>query len=375
MKRKNITLGGAAAGVVAGVVGLAVLAAPAGAGTAPSLPKVSPSDLVQSVLTAKHQPFGGTVEIHNGLGLPAVPGLPPQATAGSSTLRVWSDGADRSRLAVPNGSAEETIVNDGKVTWDWNSGNGTVTKTDHAAEKPATGQKRPGVTKPQQDPATMAKDLIGQLQKTSDVSVDGTSTVAGRPAYDLVLTPKPNEKTLLREVRVSVDSATRMPLQVSVLANGSPDPALQVGFSKLTVGPQDQSLFTFTPPARATVQDKSAEADKAHAGQRPQQQGAQQPGAQKQAGKAPQVVGDGWDAVAVGTLPATDPTATQGGKRGKSQDPMSMIKRIGTPVSGPWGQGYLVSTKVGAVLITSDGRFAAGAVPQQVLTDAIGSVK
>jgi hypothetical protein len=31
--------------------------------------------------------------------------------------------------------------------------------------------------------------------------VDGTAEVAGRPAYDLVLTPAAAERTLLREVR------------------------------------------------------------------------------------------------------------------------------------------------------------------------------
>lgn len=367
MNRRNVTLGGAAAGVLAGVVGLAVLATPAGAGTAPSLPKVSADDLVQSVMTAKHPAMGGTVAIHNGLGLPAIPGMPAQATAPNSSLRVWSDGNDRSRLAVPNGASEETVVNDGKVVWDWNSSNKTVTKSDYSAEKAAAEQKHQGMPKPQQDPATMAKDIIGQLQKTSNVSVDGTSTVAERPAYDLVLTPKPSAKTLLREVRVSIDSATRLPLQVSVLANGSPDPALQVGFSKLDVGAQDQSLFTFTPPAGATVKDKAAEAKKAQ----PDKQPGEKPGE-----KPFQVVGDGWDAVAVGKIPAgTAANTTPNGDHAKSQDPMAMAKRVGTPVSGAWGQGYLISTKVGTALVTSDGRFAAGAVPQQVLTDAIGSVK
>src|SRR3954471_6504915 len=60
-----------AAGIaVAGLVGLGLLAVPAGAGAAPELPPVTPEDLVTSVLTADPGAFGGTVELDNPLGLP-----------------------------------------------------------------------------------------------------------------------------------------------------------------------------------------------------------------------------------------------------------------------------------------------------------------
>ena len=50
-----------------------------------------------------------------------------------------------------------------------------------------------------------------------------------------------------------------------------------------------------------------------------------------------------------------------------------MLQHYGKPVSGAFGSGYVISTNVATVLITDDGRFAAGAVPQQVLVDALGS--
>jgi hypothetical protein len=52
-------------------------------------------------------------------------------------------------------------------------------------------------------------------------------------------------------------------------------------------------------------------------------------------------------------------------------DPQALLKRIGTPVNGPWGSGRLISTAVVSVIITDDGRVAAGAVPQQVLVEAL----
>ncbi len=327
-----------AAGIaVAGVVGLGLLAIPAGAGAAPQLPTVSAEDLVSSVLAAKPGAFGGTVTLDNNLGLPALPNV-PQAANGTSTARVWSDGTGKGRAQVPSASGERTIVADGSSVWSWNSADKTVTKSaEGTKEKPATS-----------DPATAATEAIARLRATSTVSVDGTAEVAGRPAYALVLTPAPTERTLLREVRVAVDSQTRMPLELTVLANGSSDPALQIGYSDLTFGAQDPALFTFTPPAGSTVTSPPA--------------GAKPEG--KPAGAAaPTVVGDGWDTVMVGSMPKQDAATPQRGT--------TALSALGTPVSGTWGSGRLITTAVATAIITDDGRIAVGAVPEPVLTAAL----
>ncbi len=47
------------------------------------------------------------------------------------------------------------------------------------------------------------------------------------------------------------------------------------------------------------------------------------------------------------------------------------LSALGTPVSGPWGAGRQITTAVATVIVTDDGRVAAGAVPPQVLTEAL----
>ena len=73
----------------------------------------------------------------------------------------------------------------------------------------------------------------------------------------------------------------------------------------------------------------------------------------------PTVVGDGWDRVIVEKVPQNDP------------DRAKQIAGLGTPTSGPWGNGRLVKTAVGTAIITDDGRVAAGAVPEQVLSETL----
>ena len=321
-----------AAGIaVAGVVGLGLLTLQGGAGAQPALPPVSPEDLVTSVLKAQPGPFEGTVQLDNELGLPALPDL-PQAANGTSTAQVWSGGGGKGRVQIPSPTGERTLVSDGTTFWAWNSDDRTVTKGTRQPDQPQAQMA---------DPTKAATDALAALQPTSTISVDGTDEVAGRPVYDLVLAPKPTERTLLREVRIAVDAQERMPLRLTVLAQGSTTPALQIGFTDLTFGPQDPARFTFTPPAGATVKDAPSR------------------DAQQQQRDKPTVVGDGWDRVIVEKVPQNNP------------DRAKQIAGLGTPTSGPWGNGRLVKTAVGTAIITDDGRVAAGAVPEQVLSETL----
>jgi outer membrane lipoprotein-sorting protein len=321
-------------------MGLGLLAVPAGAGAAPQLPPIAPEDLVRSVLAAQREPFNGSVELNNALGLPALPDT-PQAANGLSTARVWSDTDNRGRIQLPTDGGERTLVSDGKTFWNWNSENRTVV-TGSREGRPADSPDAAS------DPTTAADEALTRLRASSALTVDGTAEVAGRPAYELVLTPLPSERTLLREVRIAVDAEKRIPLRMSVMGNGSTDPALQVGFTELAFGAQDPALFTFTPPPGATVEQRPQPAERAAPNENADRK----------------VVGEGWDTVVISKRSAAEP-----GQRPQGTPDLSAV---GTPVSGPWGSGRLISTAIGTAIVTDDGRVAAGAVPQQILDEALG---
>ncbi|MEO6086908.1 MAG: hypothetical protein ABIQ18_27735, partial [Umezawaea sp.] len=107
--------------------------------------------------------------------------------------------------------------------------------------------------------------------------------------------------------------------------------------------------------------------------------------AEKALGEAsPQVIGDGWDTVLVAKTPTEAlsgmqlPAEDQPQRRGPGGDqgnPQDLLKQLGKQVSGSWGSGTLISSKIGSVLLADDGRIALGAVPEQVLIEAIGQVK
>jgi outer membrane lipoprotein-sorting protein len=353
MARRSWVGAGLGAALV-GAVGVGLLVAPAGASAAPPLPPVSPEDLVTSVMTANPGALNGTVAVENGLGLPALPQL-PQLANGTSSARVWSGGDGRGRVALPSSDGERTLVSDGTTRWSYDSTDRTATRAPADGpdgQAPGGPAGRPGAPDPAADPTTAATQTIATLRQSSTVSVVGTEEVAGRPAYTLVLTPLPTERTLLREVRVAVDAEKRLPLQLTVLAQGQGEPALQVGFSDITFGPQDPGLFAFTPPPGTTVRDAPAR------------------DAARPDGAEPTRLGEGWDTVLVGRAPAAgaqQPGTQQPGRPEGAPD----LSALGTPVSGTWGAGRQITTAVATVIVTDDGRIAAGAVPPQVLTEAL----
>ncbi|WP_409185185.1 LolA family protein [Amycolatopsis sp. VS8301801F10] len=358
-KKKAITA--AVVGTALGVGGLVVVAMPASAGDAPKLPQVSAEDLVQSVVTAKPAPFDGTVTVSNDLGLPkmATGAVPGAGALGVDSAQVFSDGTGKTKVSLTKGQAQETIIHNGNTVWDYDSKTNSATKTTIPGD---VATKRNSYEGKAVDPSTAAKELLAKVRESSNVAVDGTATVADRPAYELVLTPKPTERTLLREIRVAIDSQTRMPLRLSVLSNGTTAPALELAFSKIEFADQSADLFAFTPPKGAKVTEKQAkidERDKALA---------------NEAMQAAKFVGDGWDTVVTGKVPADLVKAKQQAQgEDKGADVQKMLSRFAKRVNGPWGSGYLFTTKVGGAVLTDDGRFAAGAVPEQVLYEALGA--
>jgi outer membrane lipoprotein-sorting protein len=359
-KKKAFTA--AVAGTAIGIAGLAIIAAPASAGAAPALPTVSADDLVTSVSTAKAPALDGTVTVQNNLGLPNLNMVPGASALNFDSAHVYNDGNGRSKVSAQQGTTEQTIIHDGTTVWNYNSKNNTATKSTVPAGN--AGDHSDGKIT---DPTTAATELLAKVRQTSTVAVDGTATVAGRPAYELVLSPKPTERTLLREIRVAVDSETRLPLRLEVLTNGTTAPALQMGFTEIRFAQQPASEFQFTPPQGAKVTDGQPKPDAAALGQL------------DQAEQSTKVVGDGWDTVLTGKIPADVLSGKQpagskpSGVQGQAFDPKELLSQLGKPASGTWGSGYVITTKVGTAVITADGRFAAGAVPEQVLFQALGA--
>ncbi|NJP88195.1 DUF2092 domain-containing protein [Nonomuraea sp. FMUSA5-5] len=375
----------------AAVIGAAIGAGPVIAAVSgdPVLPERSAEQLLADAVAATSKqagppPMSGTVQQTASLGLPALPQLgggttPLSLLSGSHEVKVWYGASDKLRVAMPTQLNETNLIVNGGQAWYWDSATNTATKLTikEGARGPAHATPLPQET--ELTPQQLAQRLLAGADEHTAVRVINTAEVAGRPVYQLVLAPK-EESSLVQEIRIALDGETYVPLQVQVYAKGSAEPAYQVGFTQVTFTPPAAENFTFTPPAGAKVEERTIGLNDDKGEQRAEH-------ARQVAGDV-KVVGEGWSAVAVVPFSPADlakaqqPGASEGdgdrpGDRGgQGGDPAALIDSVlksATPVSGTWGSGKLIRTKLVTALLTDDGRLLVGAVTPEEITKAAGA--
>ncbi|MGC4846138.1 LolA family protein [Micromonospora sp. DT15] len=355
----------AAVAVIGGGAAIGTFAAEA----EPSLPPRNAAQLLVDLQTSRLEGLSGTVVQRADLGLPSLVGLVPgneltTLLTGTHTLRVWYSGPDKQRVALMDTLGEQDIIRNGQDLWTWQSRSNTATHRtlggDAGAWKPAPEPAASLPSTPQQ-----AADLaLNAIDPSTEVSVGRSATVAGQDAYELVLQPR-DQASLVHQLRIAIDAKQHVPLRFEVLAKGSDRPAFEVAFTQVDYRRPDADQFRFNPPPGATVDEEKAE--------RP----TGKPGHVEPAGD-PQVrtVGDGWTTVLVGRLDGAGadrkPAPKQATPPAGAGPDLDMSKLLGglPAVSGDWGSGRLLTSKLFSVLLTDDGRVLAGAVTPERLYEA-----
>ena len=378
-------------------VGAVALAGAVTAGTmissaqaSPELPLRTPAQLLASVAgrTAPLPALTGTVVETASLGLPQLPGGsdPTSITsllAGSHTIKVWYADPTHIRLSVPTQMSETDLIRDGSQAWVWKSNSNTVTRMQLPAKDGRSARHAAAV--PSQVPLTpqqAASQALKAVGPSTRVSVERNVTVAGQPAYQLVLSPRASG-SLVGRIAIAVDASKNVPLRVQVFAKGAASPAFQVGYTSISFVKPAAANFSFTAPPGAKVKVVS-----------PQREASGPTSARdKKASGEPQVIGKDWLSVAV--LPASaladvmgagsassiaGPAAQSaaGSPAGGSGEDAAVAHALlgsATSVHGAWGSGKLLHTSLVSVLMTSDGHVLVGAVTPAVLESAAAQIK
>jgi outer membrane lipoprotein-sorting protein len=272
-------------------------------------------------------------------------------------MRVWLAGPDKARLALLGTLGESDVIVNQRDVWVWSSDQHTATHrrlpAQPAERHDALGER--GVPDTPLTPQAAARRVLDAVTPTTAVSTADAATVAGRPAYELVLAPR-DTRSRVREVRIAIDSATKVPLRVTALAKGKQAPAFEVGFTEVSFATPAADNFRFVPPpgTKVTGDEATGSAPEKSVGAHARK-GAHRPQA------APRVNGTGWTSVVVGEAPRLDGTSPQ----------LDQILARLPRVSGAWGSGRLLRSALFSVLLTDDGRIAAGAVSPDLLYAAL----
>ncbi|MFC7468700.1 outer membrane lipoprotein carrier protein LolA [Actinomadura keratinilytica] len=395
-------------GVAAATIGLVPALA---AGGDPDLPEVTAQELVEKIAASETGQFSGTVKVSVDLGLPSFGGLDLSELAGSlgaegedgkdgkggstatpeekltslasgtHTLRVAGDGPDRQKLTFVDGADEYSLIRDGDQAWAYDGSTGEALHTRDAGAK---GDRPADDHVSDMSPKELATQALDAADETTRVTVDGTTTVAGRDAYRLALTPKDSGSTV-KAVRIAVDAETGTPLKFTVAPSDGGkaivDALLQDRLRpsvhrhlRPAEGRQDHR-DEGTRPGQGRIRQGRQGRRPRHGPQVPQgRRGSPQlparPLADLASAEGTEIHGKGWASVAELTFPKGEglPAAGSG-----SDAPGGLtLDSLGKKVKGDFGTGTLFSTRVVNALVTDDGRAFVGAVTPEKLTEVAG---
>jgi len=306
--------------------------------------------------------FSGTISAVTDLGIPTalLGGMDSGSGMGGGgladnerTVRVYKDGDELARVSVATSMGEKTLIRNGDELWYYDSDTatlttGTVPEHDESvkADAPWTGDVP--------DPAEAAQWLLDAVEPTTEVTAGDPVTVAGRAAYEVVLTPE-QSGTLIGSAAMAVDAQTGAVLQVQVTAAGAAEPAIDIGYTSFDPTAPSADVFALGTPPGATVEEFSP--DGAHSA------GPEE----KPSGDRPDVtvVGEGWTSVAV--IPADAVAAASEGDEPGADGPLAMLPpELLTPAEG----GSVLTTSLLSVMVADDGRLLIGAVTPEVLAAA-----
>ncbi|MEV0901132.1 DUF2092 domain-containing protein [Actinoplanes sp. NPDC049802] len=346
----------------------------------PALPERSAAQLLVDLQSADPEGLSGTVVQSADLGLPGIAGLLGNVSggsgnltsliAGSNTARVWYAGEDKARFALLGTSGETDVIRNGSDVWVWSSKDNTGTHVKLPAEAAKELEKAPaGVPTSPQEAADAA---LAAIDDSTKVETTGLAEVAGRDAYELVLSPK-DSASLVGQVRLAIDAEHHIPLRVDVYAKNAAKPAFRVAFEQITFEVPADDQFSFNPPPGAKI----SEGEFGDHTAKPSEGAPAKPSEKAPAG-APEsddvkVIGEGWTTIVVGEAPSLDGLegAKPSGSASAEEEQAGQVAEqfLGTleKVSGSWGSGRLLRGSLFSVLLTDDGRVLGGLVSPEAL--------
>jgi outer membrane lipoprotein-sorting protein len=152
------------------------------------------------------------------------------------------------RYTPPAGEGEENSSADGSGA---TAGSGQTLDKGGAvnlvyAAKPSGHHEVPTVAK--------IEEAIAHLDKHADVSGATPTDVAGQAAYTVRVSPKEGG-SLVAGAELSWDAVHGVPLRAAVYSTESSAPVLELAATSISYGPVEPSVFEFTPPVNAKVEE------------------------------------------------------------------------------------------------------------------------
>jgi outer membrane lipoprotein-sorting protein len=185
----------------------------------------------------------------------------PLLTGASGRLWIAKDG--RARLELQSEQGDTQMLYDGHTVSLYDAATNTLYRYTPPAGKwgadeagGAGGESGDTGSDEQHEAPSVAKIEAGiaRLGQHANISEATPSDVAGQPAYTVHISPKEGG-SLIAGVELSWDAVHGVPLRAAIYSTSSSAPAIELAASEVSYGPVASSVFEFTPPANAKVEN------------------------------------------------------------------------------------------------------------------------
>lgn len=254
-------------GVLVGV-GIAATALASALGVGPTPPPKPLAEAIHDALAA--QPVEGlsaqvqlTNHLLEGASLASGGGEASQLTSSpllsGASGRLWISKDGRVRLELQSEKGDTQVYYDGHTVSMYDASSNTLYRytppAHEGGEGTAAGGSDENTTTTHEVP-TVAKieEALSHLSKHANVSGATPTDVAGQAAYTVRVAPK-ESGSLLAGAELSWDAVHGVPLRAAIYSTESAAPVLELAATSISYGPVEPSVFEFTPPANAKVEE------------------------------------------------------------------------------------------------------------------------
>jgi outer membrane lipoprotein-sorting protein len=177
----------------------------------------------------------------------------PLLSGASGRLWIAKDGRTRLELQAEKGDTQ--ILWDGHTVQLYDAATNTLYRyTPPADQSSSSGESSTPADQHEAPNVTRIEEAISHLSEHADVSGATPTDIAGQAAYTVRISPKEGG-SLLGGAELSWDAVHGVPLRAAIYSSTSSAPVIELDASSISYGPVESSVFEFTPPSGAKVEE------------------------------------------------------------------------------------------------------------------------
>jgi outer membrane lipoprotein-sorting protein len=173
----------------------------------------------------------------------------PLLTGASGRLWVAKDGQMRLELQSEEGDTQ--VLYDGRTLSVYDAASNTL----YRYTPPAQTHREDSKTGEEHEVPSVTQ-IEAAITKLAHVTLSGATPtdVAGQPAYSVRVSPK-ESGGLLGGAELSWDADNGVPLRAAIYSSTDSSPVIELASSDVSFGPVASSVFEFTPPPNAKIEE------------------------------------------------------------------------------------------------------------------------